>query len=99
MNRRTFLGSATLTGAAFGRAPALLPRTGTRSGVITPAVAAEQRVLRAVTRSLDINGRSASAFGLIGDDGKPGLAFSEGDQFSVALINKLSEPTHRCTTG
>src|SRR5450631_784087 len=80
MNRRQFLGSTIL---AVGLAPQLL----------SPAAAAEQSILRVVTRSLDVNGKAASVFGLIDGTGKRGLTFTEGDQFSVALINMLSEAT------
>ena len=90
MNRRQFLGSTIL---AVGLAPQFMPRTIVGSGMITPAAATEQRILRIVGRSLDINGKAASVFGLFDGAGNPGLTFTEGDQFSVALINKLSEPT------
>jgi FtsP/CotA-like multicopper oxidase with cupredoxin domain len=80
MNRRQFLGSTIL---AVGLAPQLL----------SPAAAAEQSILQVVTRSLDVNGKAASVFGLIDGTGKRGLTFTEGDQFSVALINMLSEAT------
>ena len=81
MNRRQFLGTTILASAVLGLPP------------ISRATVGGQRTLNIVSRSLDINGKAASVFGLVGDDGKPGLIFMEGDQFAVALVNKLAEPT------
>lgn len=83
MKRRDFL-KLSLAGGAALAAPAL-----PRLALSAPSFLK----LEAVTRTLDINGRAASVFGLHGPDGKPGLRLKAGDRFSVALKNTLAEPT------
>ncbi|MGE0849724.1 MAG: multicopper oxidase family protein [Hyphomicrobiaceae bacterium] len=51
------------------------------------------RELRIISRTLDVNKRAAKVFGLVDAEGRPGLAYSEGDTFRVSLVNGLSEPT------
>ena len=88
MNRRTFL-MGTVAGAAalsFGRS------------LVLPALAAGQpaagvTTLSVVRRSIDVNGRAASVFGLQQADGKPGIRLRAGDAFNVALRNETAEPT------
>jgi FtsP/CotA-like multicopper oxidase with cupredoxin domain len=60
----------------------------------TPAIAATaaQR-LTATTRTLDINGKPARVFGLIGPGGKPGLTLAPGERFRVDLANTTHVPT------
>lgn len=47
--------------------------------------------LSIVTRTLEINGKPAKVYGLMGPDGRPGLAFNAGDRFRVRLDNRLTE--------
>ena len=94
MNRRSLLTAAALAGA--GGAAALYTRRAWRN--TEPTLRAEQpsagtSVLTVDSRSLDINGKAARVFGLIGPNGQHGLSFVEGQQFSVSLVNKLSDPT------
>ena len=49
--------------------------------------------LTATTRTLDIKGRAARVFGLLGPDGSPGLVLDPGARFAVALTNALALPT------
>ena len=49
--------------------------------------------LTAGTRTLDVNGRPARVFGLVGPDGKPGLTLSPGERFAVDLVNEAATPT------
>ena len=56
------------------------------------AATAAQR-LTATTRSLDINGKPARVFGLIGPGGKPGLTLAPGERFRVDLVNATDVPT------
>ena len=51
------------------------------------------RQLRIVRRTLDVNGRAASVYGLLNEADTPGLAFTTGDVFAVKLDNKSTEPT------
>lgn len=77
--RRLLASSATLAAVGvLGLAP-------------VPARAEAQARLRAVRRSLDVNGKAASVFGLIGPDGKSGLTLDPGRRFQVALANELDE--------
>ena len=88
MNRRS-LTKALLTGGA------LLPFASTRGLLLGgPAQAAENSlVLSAVTRTLDIDGRAATVFGLAGPDGSPGLSLRASEMVRIDLTNALAEPT------
>jgi FtsP/CotA-like multicopper oxidase with cupredoxin domain len=74
------------TGIAVAAAAATPP--------LCPAIAAtgEQR-LTATTRTLDIDGRPARVFGLIGPGGKPGLTLAPDEPFRVDLANTTDVPT------
>ena len=62
-----------------------------------PAIAAaatnSSLKLAAVSRSIDVNGRAATVFGLITPDGKPGLNLIAGETVNVDLANTLPEDT------
>lgn len=67
-------------------------------GALGPAVgwAAQDSAplaLDAMTRTIDIGGKSAKVYGLINATGGQGLAFKVGDSFRVRLNNRLAEPT------
>jgi FtsP/CotA-like multicopper oxidase with cupredoxin domain len=49
--------------------------------------------LAAVSRTIDVNGRAASVFGLTTPDGKPGLNLIADETVKVDLANTLSEDT------
>jgi FtsP/CotA-like multicopper oxidase with cupredoxin domain len=49
--------------------------------------------LTAGTRTLSVNGKPASVFGLIGLNGKPGITLSPGARFNVDLVNQAAAPT------
>ncbi len=93
MNRRQLIASTAVASAALALSPLLLRGRARSTSTGVSASASEPRVLRIVSRTLDINGKPASVFGLVGPDNKPGLTFTEGEKFQVALINKISEPT------
>jgi FtsP/CotA-like multicopper oxidase with cupredoxin domain len=44
-------------------------------------------LLRIAPRDIEVNGRLASVFGILGTDGKPGLALGPGDRFSAQVEN------------
>ena len=46
-----------------------------------------------VRRTIDVNGKPASVFGLQQPDGSPGLRFRAGDAFNVLLRNQTAEST------
>ena len=87
MNRRQLLNTA-LSGTAL--AALSLGGFGRHSAL---AADPTNNVLKIVSRTIDVNGKSAKVYGLVNAGGTPGLTFTEGDNFAVALINHLSEPT------
>jgi FtsP/CotA-like multicopper oxidase with cupredoxin domain len=63
-------------------------------GLIRPAAAAAlPRLVTAGTRTLEVNGKAATVFGLTGPDGKPGLTLAPGERFAVSLVNETKGPT------
>lgn len=50
-------------------------------------------LLRATTRTLDVNGRGATVLGLLREDGGHGLTLGPNERFRVTLRNDMAEPT------
>ncbi|MBB5373439.1 multicopper oxidase family protein [Acidocella aromatica] len=73
-----------MAGAATG-ALGLLPNT--------PAFAGPTRQLRATTRVIEVNGKSASMFAITGADGRDGASLAPGERFAVTLENTCGAPT------
>ncbi|HEX9856902.1 MAG TPA: multicopper oxidase domain-containing protein, partial [Paracoccaceae bacterium] len=87
MNRRGF----TKALIAAGLVAPLTPRM---FGAGNAAFAAEHKFqLQVVTRTIEVNGRAASVFGLVNSAGKPGLDFAATETAQVELLNQLDEPT------
>jgi FtsP/CotA-like multicopper oxidase with cupredoxin domain len=80
ISRRRFLASSATLAAGIG----LL-------GFQTAGRADAAATLRAVRRSIEVNGKAASVFGLIGPDGKSGVALDPGQHFRLALANEIDE--------
>jgi FtsP/CotA-like multicopper oxidase with cupredoxin domain len=61
------------------------------------AAAPEPRTARvrltAGTRTLDVNGKPARVFGLVGPNGNPGLTLASGERFHVDLVNRAATST------
>src|SRR5438067_878207 len=90
MNRRDFLmstmsGFAGVAGVPFLRTPGWAQEAAPTT--------ANAIVLKAVSRSLDIDGKAASVYGLMQSNGANGLTMNAGDSFDVALHNELPDPT------
>lgn len=83
MNRREFLKTA---GLAVGGLAA--SQFAPRFGFAAPG----PRQLTIDTRTLEVNGKTATVYGLT-ENGKPGLTFAPGERFSIALANRLKEET------
>ena len=49
--------------------------------------------LTATTRTIDVRGRAASVWGLLGSNGQSGLVLDPGLRFAVDLTNSLADPT------
>jgi FtsP/CotA-like multicopper oxidase with cupredoxin domain len=80
VSRRRFLASSAALAAGLGALGR--PRS---------AAWADPTILRAVRRGIEVNGKAASVFGLIGPGGKPGLALDPGQRFKLALGNETGE--------
>ena len=80
-----------LTGLLAGSAALALP-----SALIRPTLGAPSPTMKSlsiVRRSIEVNGKSASVFGLQQADGSTGLRFRAGDAFDVLLGNATDEST------
>jgi len=80
-SRRDFLGAA----LAAGVLP-ILP------GTVRAASPVPKRLV-AGTRVLEVNGRPAKVFGLMGPDGRPGIRLAPGERFRVDLVNQAGTRT------
>lgn len=67
------------------------------NSAIAPAIVVAATIsslkLAVASRSIDVNGRAATVFGLTTPDGKPGLNLIAGETVNVDLANTLSEDT------
>ena len=86
MKRRDLLKGATAGVAALPFRPLL-------SQAAAATEPAGQQSLSILSRSLEVNGKSAKAFGLVGQDQAPGLRLMAGTDFNVLLHNQTSEPS------
>jgi FtsP/CotA-like multicopper oxidase with cupredoxin domain len=90
MNRRKFL---TASAGLLGGSASATALRGTARAQISTTDRNAPRTLKAVKRSLDVNGKSANVFGLVQGNGAKGITLEPGESFNVALTNELSEPT------
>lgn len=86
MKRREFLKAALAGATAFAVPPTLL------SAAFAGQPAA-QTLLRVVRRTIEVNGKAASVFGLQSENGSPGLHLRAGEDFNVLLRNETAEAT------
>jgi FtsP/CotA-like multicopper oxidase with cupredoxin domain len=86
LTRRQVLAS----GVAIAGAVSLLPTT--RATAAPEARTAKLR-LTAGSRTLDVHGKPARVFGLVGPNGKPGITLSPGERFDVDLVNQAGTST------
>lgn len=84
LSRRRFMAATAATGFATTLHPLFRP---------SPALAAGTTTLRVDTRTIDIDGRAATVFGLTQPDGVHGLDTSAGERFRVRLENGVDEQT------
>lgn len=80
LTRRRFLAAS----AALAATPALTRRAMAQAAPLT---------LSAAKRTLDIDGRAASVYGLVNGSGGSGLIFDPGQRFTVDLTNALDVET------
>jgi FtsP/CotA-like multicopper oxidase with cupredoxin domain len=93
MNRRKFLKSAVAGAAVLALRPSLIMPALAGQPVGNAATsAAGSTLLSIVRRTIEVNGRAASVFGLQQPDGKR-HQLRAGDAFNVLLRNEAPEPT------
>lgn len=85
MNRREFLASS-LAGTMALATTQVVSLQSARADTTA-------RRLKIESRTLEINGKAAKVFGLVGPGGQQGLSFDAGGPFDVSLENVLAEPT------
>src|SRR5258706_13620748 len=85
-NRRQILASGV---AMAGAIPFLqMPRA-----IAAPEPRTAELRLTAGSRTLDVNGKPARVFGLVGPNEKPGVTLSPGERFRVDLVNQAGTST------
>ncbi|MDE8343758.1 MAG: multicopper oxidase domain-containing protein, partial [Acidocella sp.] len=83
ISRRNVLSGAASLGTVLGATP----------GTITRARASATQRLTAGTRVLEVNGKAAKVFGLVGPNGLPGITLAPGERFAVTLDNQAGIET------
>lgn len=73
-------------------ATAAIPLLKPAFGWAEPAAVLKKK-LRIVNRTIEVKGKSAKVYGLIGDDGKTGLRFTKGEHFNISLLNETKDET------
>src|SRR5258707_6807697 len=86
LTRRQILAS----GVAMAGAIPFLPTT---RATAAPETRTAKLRLTAGTRTLDVNGKPARVFGLVGPNGNPGITLSPGERFHVDLVNQAGTST------
>jgi FtsP/CotA-like multicopper oxidase with cupredoxin domain len=81
LSRRRFLTTSIAVAATTGAALQ-------RQAIGQPAA----QKLTATTRNLDVNGKAARVYGLIGPGGKPGVTLGPGERFRFDLVNATEVP-------
>ena len=89
LSRRAFL----LSTATASAAVATLARSPTTAQVSSSESMAAPTVLRLERRSIEVNGRSASVYGIAQPDGTFGIRTQIGKQFRVRVENRINEPS------
>jgi FtsP/CotA-like multicopper oxidase with cupredoxin domain len=70
-----------------------IPFISTTQAIAAPKPRTAALRLTAGTRTLDVNGKPARVFGLIGPNEKPGVTLSPGERFRVDLVNQAGTST------
>lgn len=93
MNRRELIRTASAAAVSFSLPASFLRQALGQTPQASAGKSEAGDVLRIVRRTIEVNGRAANVFGLIGPDGRPGLSLRAGELFDVALRNETAEPT------
>jgi FtsP/CotA-like multicopper oxidase with cupredoxin domain len=89
LSRRAFLLSTVAASATLPTSA----RSQTAPQASSGGVSAPQTVLRLERRSIEVNGKPASVFGIRQPDGTFGIRTQVGKQFSVRVENRIDEPS------
>ncbi|ARL04416.1 multicopper oxidase domain-containing protein [Burkholderia pseudomallei] len=92
LSRRQFLLTSAAAASAVLTGCAEWPSSGSKE-VANGNVSGTSRRLIVDTRSIEVNGRAATVYGLHQPDGTRGLFLEPGERFAVELDNRLHEPT------
>ncbi len=81
--------------SALSRRQFLAGTAAVAGGLLLPAgrAGASPATLTAERRTLDINGKAATVFGISGPDGRQGLTLGPDERFRVRVVNRLFDPT------
>src|SRR5712675_1767103 len=86
LTRRQILASGAVMAGA-------IPLLSTTRAAAAPDTRSTTLRLTAGTRTLAVNGKPARVFGLVGPNGKPGIALAPGERFHVDLVNQAGTST------
>ncbi|MBF5008675.1 multicopper oxidase family protein [Burkholderia pseudomultivorans] len=92
-SRRRFLKGVAAGAAALALRPPLIRSAQATEASVASGAATASVQLAVVRRTIEVNGRAASVYGIVQPDGTPGIRLREGDAFHVLLRNETSEPT------
>ncbi|GHA27501.1 multicopper oxidase [Devosia pacifica] len=84
LSRRSFLASGAAAGIMASLPGTVYAQASTKANAFT---------LRAVRRTIEVDGRAASVLGLVDGSGRPGLILDPGQRFRVDLTNDLDVET------
>ncbi|WP_114811536.1 multicopper oxidase family protein [Paraburkholderia kururiensis] len=98
-SRRRFITTTLAGAAALALYPARLPRVwaaepaAASASASTPAATGAPTPLAVVRRTIEVNGRAASVYGVVQPNGAHGIRLTAGDAFDVALRNDTDDAT------
>lgn len=96
-SRRRFITTSLAGAAALALYPARLPRAWAAAtpaaNAATSAGTTAATPLSVVRRTIEVNGRAASVYGVVQPSGAHGLRLTAGDAFDIALRNQTGDPT------
>jgi FtsP/CotA-like multicopper oxidase with cupredoxin domain len=92
-SRRCFLKTAIAGAAALALPPTLIRSAQAAEPPAGGRPATTPTPLSVVSRTIDVNGRAASVYGIVQPDGTPGIRLREGEAFNVTLRNAIAEAT------
>ncbi|VWC92239.1 multicopper oxidase, type 2 [Burkholderia contaminans] len=93
LSRRSFLQGAIASAATLALRPTIIRSAGAAETSPASGAATTPTQLAVVRRTIEVNGRAASVYGIVQPDGTSGIRLREGDMFNAILRNATPEPT------